>query len=482
MRILLAAAEVNPLAKTGGLADVAGSLSQAIHTAGHDIRVIMPAYSWIEPLKKGFIKKEGILKVRMGEEEAEGGVWEGSLKGMPVYLIENDFYYNRNGLYGTPDGRDFPDNARRFAFFCHAVLESLKLLSFRPEVIHCNDWHTALIPVLLNTRYSEDPFYHPIHTVFTIHNLGYQGQFAAQEAAALGIDPRMYHPDYLELHGRLNLLKGGIVFADILTTVSPSYAREIQTSEMGFGLEADLSSRADRLYGILNGIDVEEWSPAQDPFISSRYDLTNFREMKLANKQSLQQELGLEEESVPLLAVVSRLAEQKGIDILIEALPRLLAEELQLVILGTGDEYYGQQLTRVAKQHHGRFSLNLTFSNPLAHRIFAGSDLLLVPSRYEPCGLSQMIGLRYGTVPLVRSTGGLKDTVVDINEPGGKGNGFVFFDYSAEALFTAVKRALGLYRHPETWNELIRRGMSADFSWRSSALEYIALYYKVSVE
>ena len=292
----------------------------------------------------------------------------------------------------------------------------------------------------------------------------------------------MYHPDYLELHGRLNLLKGGIVFADILTTVSPSYAREIQTSEMGFGLEADLSSRADRLYGILNGIDVEEWSPAQDPFISSRYDLTNFREMKLANKQSLQQELGLEEESVPLLAVVSRLAEQKGIDILIEALPRLLAEELQLVILGTGDEYYGQQLTRVAKQHHGRFSLNLTFSNPLAHRIFAGSDLLLVPSRYEPCGLSQMIGLRYGTVPLVRSTGGLKDTVVDINEPGGKGNGFVFFDYSAEALFTAVKRALGLYRHPETWNELIRRGMSADFSWRSSALEYIALYYKVSVE
>lgn len=477
MRIILAAAEVNPLAKTGGLADVAGSLSRAIKAAGHDIRVVLPAYKCVGPWKPQFVKRENCIKVLMGKEEVEGSVWEGVLDRLPVYLIEQEEYFNRDGLYGVPGGGDYPDNARRFAFFCHAVLKSLPMLPFRPEIIHCNDWHTALIPVLLRNRYFNDPFYRPIKTVYTIHNLGYQGQFDTAEGEALGIEPGL-----LEIHGRLNFMKGAIATADLLTTVSPTYAREIQTTELGFGLEGEIASRSDFLYGILNGIDTEEWNPQRDPYIPCNYDSSSFQEIKPANKASLQQELGLEVSNVPLLAVVSRLADQKGIDLLLEAFPVLLEQDLQVAVLGTGDKRVEQELGDLAERFSGRFALKLVFSDQLAHRIYAGADMLLVPSRYEPCGLTQMIGLRYGTVPLARATGGLVDTVIDVSDMDGRGNGFVFRDYSAEKLIQTCRRAVELYHQPEAWKELMKKGMGADFSWRNSALEYLALYYKVSVE
>ncbi|NPV89371.1 MAG: glycogen synthase GlgA [Firmicutes bacterium] len=482
MRILLAAAEVNPFAKTGGLADVAASLSRAIMSAGHDIRVVLPAYRCVDPWRERFTQTGEGIRVRLGPDEDRAQIWEGNLEGLRVYLIGNQELYNRDGLYGEPGGSDYPDNARRFAFFCRAALEMLKSISFHPEVIHCNDWHTALIPVYLKTLMRDDPFYQPVRSVFTIHNLGYQGRFDVSQREQLGLDDHPELSGYLEFHGGINLMQGGIRAADLVTTVSPTYAREVQEVELGFGLEGEIRARAERFYGILNGIDEKEWNPESDPWISPAYNSGGSGLGKYSNKKRLRQELGLEDSDAPLLAVVSRLAEQKGIDLLLEVLPALLQEGTQVAVLGTGDPGTEGQLSQLAARFPGRCSFNSIFSNPLAHRIYAGADILMVPSRYEPCGLTQMIGLRYGTVPLVRATGGLADTVLDVGDSSGKGNGFVFRGYQASEMLETCQRALAFYRKPEEWSQLVKRGMNADYSWKRSALEYIALYYKVSVE
>jgi len=483
MRILLAAAEVAPFAKTGGLADVAGSLPRALRALGHEVWIMLPAYSSIDLGQYGFSWKGNSVTVRIQGEDITARLLEGRLEDVPVYLIDCPFYYHREGIYGVPGKGDFPDNAQRFGFFCYGVLEALRQLSFAPEVIHCNDWHTALIPVLLKTRYQRDSFYQPMRVLYTIHNLGYQGIFSRQELEALHLEESVYGFDGLEFYGKMNLMKGGIVFADLITTVSPAYAQEIQTAEGGFGLEEVLKGRSHRLFGILNGIDVVEWDPRHDPHIYYNYDISSCGEKKWLNKIELCKQLGLEDRaSSPLIAVVSRLAEQKGIDLIAEVLPYLVERGATVVILGIGDAFWQETLLRAASRYQGRVSLNLLFSNSLAHRIYAAADLLLVPSRYEPCGLSQLIGFRYGVVPVARATGGLKDTVIDADLSAERGTGFVFSEYNPDAFRNACQRALDCYYvRPETWRQIVQRNMSLDYSWRNSALQYVALYYKATL-
>lgn len=483
MRILLAAAEVAPFAKTGGLADVAGSLPRALRALGHEVWVMLPAYGDIDLAHYGFLWRGDTVAVPIEGENRTGRLLEGRWEDVPVYLIDCPFYYHRGGIYGIPGKGDFPDNAQRFGFFCYGVLEALRQLSFSPEVIHCNDWHTALIPVLLKTRYQQDAFYQPMRTLYTIHNLGYQGIFSQQELEALHLDAAVYGVEGLEFYGKMNLMKGGIIFADIITTVSPTYAQEIQTPEYGFGLEEVLRERSHRLFGILNGIDTAEWDPRHDPHVYHTYDISSAGEKKWLNKIELCKELGLEHHAgAPLVAVVSRLVEQKGIDLIAGVIPYLIERGASVVILGVGDAFWQETLLRLAAKYQPRVSLHLLFSTPLAHRIYAAADLLLLPSRYEPCGLSQLIGFRYGVVPVVRATGGLNDTVIDADLARERGTGFVFKEYSLNAFQDACRRAIDCYYdRPETWRQIVQRNMSLDYSWRNSALQYVALYYKATL-
>jgi starch synthase len=482
MKIMLVAAEVAPLAKTGGLADVAGSLPKALKALGHDIRIILPAYPAIDIASMGFENTGKTVQVRAGDKTDVGEIFEGKLGEVIVYLIKCDSFFNRPGIYGPPGGGDFPDNASRFSFFCNATLETLKVLSFQPEIIHCNDWHTGLIPGLLRTRYKQDPFYQTIRTLYTIHNLGYQGVFSLTDLEGLGLDPCLLTENGYLHESKANFMKGGIMLADALNTVSPNYAREIQTADCGFGLNQFISQRREQVFGILNGIDYEEWNPVVDPYLTKTFSVNSLKN-KEENKLALQRELGLNADvSTPVLGLVSRLAEQKGIDLLVQALPILLQNtNLQFVGLGTGENKYEDMLQELAKEYPRQMRIELHYNEILAHRIYAGSDLLVIPSRYEPCGLSQMISLRYGTIPIARATGGLADTVVDYSPLTGKGNGFVFENQNREELQIAVQRALKVFSNETVWGELMVRAMQLDYSWKNSALEYLALYYKITV-
>ncbi len=481
MKILLVAAEVAPFAKTGGLADVAGSLPKALKALGHDVRIMLPAYPWVTAGVWGFRSSGKTVKAEMGSETHLAEILEGKLGEVPVYLVKNDFYFDRPEIYGPPGG-DYPDSARRFGFLAAASLEALKILAFQPAVIHCNDWHTAIIPGLLKTRYRADAFYKDMRTLYTIHNLGYQGVFPAGDLIDFGFEPWLLtEAGYLH-DGKLNFMKGGICLADALSTVSRNYAREIQTPVAGCGLNELIKARQKQMYGILNGIDYEVWNPRTDAHLAQPFSL-NTLENKKENKLALQRELQLcEDPGVPLLGLVSRLVEQKGIDILLPALPAFLQnQELQFIGLGTGESRYEAQLQELAKTYPQQVRLELNYNEDLAHRIYAGADLLAVPSRYEPCGLSQLIGLRYGTIPIARATGGLADTVTDYATSGDKGNGFLFTESSPEALQTALRRALQVYAEKAAWQGLVKRAMSLDYSWKNSALEYLALYYKLTL-
>jgi starch synthase len=481
MKILLVSSEVAPFAKTGGLGDVAGSLPRALHQLGHDVRVFLPCYRAVE--ERGFTLRKGRKSVEVDIDgiPRKGLLRQTNLDGVPVYLMGNREYFQREGLYGTEEG-DYADNGERFGFFCRAVLEMLRRLDFRPDVLHLNDWQTALIPILLGTELKNDPFFSSIGTLLTIHNLGYQGLFPREVMRALHLDPALFSVDALEYYGRVSLLKGGIVYADKLNTVSETYCREIRTPSMGLGFEGILQQRDEDLYGVLNGLDDKLWDPALDSTLATTFSSSDLRG-KAGNKKALQKELGLEQKaSAPIVAMVTRLDAQKGLDLVAEAWQKLMKRDLQFVLLGTGEKQSMERFAGLQERHPGKVSINLTFDDALSRRIYAGSDMFLMPSRYEPCGLGQLIALRYGSVPIVRKTGGLADTVTDPGEDALKANGFTFLEPSAPALLGAVDRALDFFGDRRAWLRLMKRGMNQDFSWTGSARKYLDIYRMIIEE
>ena len=476
LRILLISSEVEPFAKTGGLADVAGALPKALAGLGHDVRVLMPKFRGVERHAGSLTPVIARLQVPIADRMQEGVLLEGRMGKVPIYFVAQDHYYDRDGLYGTPEG-DYLDNCERFTFFCRAAVEALRVLSWTPHVIHANDWQTGLVPVYLETLYRGDPPLTKIATLFTIHNLAYQGVFWHHDMPMTGLGWDLFTPAGIEYYGKINFLKGGLVFGDLLTTVSRTYAREIQTAEFGCGLEGVLQARSQVLHGVVNGIDYHAWNPASDPAIPKGYTAQDLQG-KRASKLALQEELGLAQEPFPLVGLVTRLVEQKGLNLVLDALPGLLAGGLQLALLGSGEPALEGAFDQAAIQHKGRVAVRLGYDPALARRIYAGSDFFLMPSRYEPCGLGQLISLRYGTIPVVRWTGGLADTVTEFDPAKQTGTGFGFAPFSGEALLECVHRALAVYRQPPLWTRLVRNAMAEDFSWEASAREYVSLYRK----
>ncbi len=477
MKILIASPECVPFAKTGGLADVVGALPKFLKKKKHDVRLIMPKYKKIDTQKFELKPSVKGLLVPVGENTEVANVWEARLeRSIPVYFIENDKYFARDELYRTATG-DYPDNAERFIFFSRACLEAAKALAFQPEIIHCHDWQVGLIPVYLKTLYRIDGFFHSTATVLTIHNIAYQGLFPKEILNMAGFAWYDFTPDKLEYYDQISFLKAGIVYTDIVTTVSPTYAKEIQSSnEFGRGMEGVLHRRAGDLYGITNGIDYKEWDPTKDKYISTRYTLKSLEKKEMC-KSELGKIAGLKvDENTPLIGMISRLDSLKGFDLLAQCMPDLMKENLQFVILGIGDQVYQDLLKATAKKYPGKISLNLKFDNILAHQIYAGCDFFLMPSRFEPCGLTQLIAMRYGTIPIVRQTGGLADTVEQFSSKTGTGNGFVFTEYKASALITAVKQALGLYADEKLWKQVRSNAMGSNFSWDKAVEKYIELF------
>jgi starch synthase len=502
IRILLTASEVVGFAKTGGLADVAGALPPALARRGHDCAVVLPLYRCTRAAAVAPRPTDLTLHVPVGSRTVCGRLWRSALPGsdVPVYLIEQPDFFDRDdptqgrGLYQytLPGGarHDYADNGARFVFFCRAVLEAVRLLDFWPDVLHANDWQTGLVPVYLREDYGRVPDldrrarYQRVRTLYTVHNVAYQGVFWHWDMALAGLDWRLFNHRQLEFHGRLSFLKAGLVFADYLNTVSPTYAREIQTPYYGCGLHGLLAERRDRLAGIVNGVDYRVWEPAHDPHLAAPYSAGALEPGKPQCKGALQRRLGLvEEPRAPLLGVVARLAEQKGIDLVCQAAPALLERGAQLVVLGDGDRVYHDMLQGLNARFPGRVGLRFGFDEALAHQIEAGADLFLMPSLYEPSGLNQLYSLRYGTPPVVRATGGLADTVVDTNDAtlaAGTATGFSFQACSGEALRDAVFRGIDLYRHrPQAWRQVVQTAMRQDWSWDRSAAEYEALYKRI---
>ena len=477
MRVLFAASEVEPFAKTGGLADVAGALPRALARLSLDVRVVLPAYREIDRRKHAVADTGLILEVPISGRTEPTRVLEGRLAGAPVSFLEADRYYDRDGLYGV-GGQDFQDNAERFAFFSRAVVELGRELGRQgapPDVFHCHDWQTGLVPAYLKSLYAGDPRLGRAASVFTVHNLGYQGLFWHYDMHLTGLGWEHFTPDGLEFWGKISYLKAGLVYADWLTTVSPTYAREIQTAELGCGMDGVLRARADRLVGILNGIDVDEWDPQGDPHVPAPYsarDLAGKRQAKVVLQTAFALPVTPE---APLLAMISRLVDQKGCDILVPVIPALAERGCQIVVLGTGEPAFEDAFRDLAKRYPRQVGVRIAYDNALSHKIEAGADMFLMPSRYEPCGLNQMMSLRYGTVPIVRATGGLADTVVEAAPERG-GNGFTFGAYDSALLLSAVDRALAAFRDRVRWEAIVRNGMEADFSWDASARRYADLY------
>jgi starch synthase len=475
MNIVLVSPEVEPLAKTGGLADVAAALAVALHRSKHNVSVIMPFYGVIDSEKLEIRDTGREVAVPLDRSLHTGRLWQYRYEGVSIYLIQNREFYDREGLYNV-GGSDYPDNALRFAFFSRAALEAAHVLDLRPDVFHVNDWQSALLPVYKRLFYRDDPALRDAGVLLSIHNMVYQGIFDRGQLRRLHLPRDIFHMDGLEFFGQINFLKGGLVFSDLLSTVSPTYAREIQTLQAGAGLEGLLHERADELFGILNGIDTSVWNPAKDEALFAAYTLDK-PAGKAINKSRLQEALGLEvSASAPLCGSVARLDPQKGFDLLLEATPPLLASGAQLVLLGSGQRRYIEDFRNLQTKFPGRLSLNEGFQPELARRIYAGADLFLMPSRYEPCGLGQMIALRYGTIPVVRRTGGLADSIIDFDQDSERGNGFVFEAYESTALAEALKRAGARFRDRKAWRSLVRRAMKADFSWKNAAGRYLEIY------
>jgi starch synthase len=464
----MVSSEAAPFAMTGGLADVVGSLPAALRSIGDEVAVVIPRYVPID-LKTAH-RVWDHLPVHFGPVSFPVSIYQAP-GDYPVYLVDCPPLYERKGFYGE-SGMDYPDNHIRFAVFCRAALGVARVL-FRTDIFHCHDWQTGLLPAYLRTAFATDPTFFGCRTLFTIHNLGYQGLFPKTALAEVALDAAVYRPDGMEFFGQVSYIKAGIQFADALSTVSPTYAREIQTPEFGFGLDGALRVRAGVLTGILNGADYAVWNPQSDPLIPARYSSADLAG-KATCKRQLLEEFGLPAEAMdrPLLGIVSRFTRQKGFDILAEVAASIVAEDVYLVALGTGDPEFEDFFRLMQQEHPGRIAARIAFDGPLAHRIEAGADIFLMPSHYEPCGLNQMYSLRYGTVPVVRATGGLDDTIE-------VGTGFKFTEYTGEALLEAVQAAVHAFADREAWQLMMRRGMSQDFSWKAPAAAYSELYRRI---
>jgi starch synthase len=478
LHVSMVSPEIAPFTKTGGLGDVVGSLAEALERLGLRVTLVMPAHRSV--LQGRFpIEDMGVrFTVPISNRREEGQLLKLTMgKDIPVYLIRADKYFDRDFFYATPAG-DYPDNAERFVFFTRAALEVLRREA--PSILHVHDWQSALSVTFLKAQPHLYPELAATKTVITINNLGFQGLFWYLDWHLLNLDWSLFTPRYLEFYEKINFLKGGLVFADAITTVSPSYAEEIKTAAGGFGLEGVLQERADDLFAILNGVDYGVWNPASDRLIASRYNPRNLSGKK-ACKADLQGSFGLPEDpEIPVIGMVSRLTEQKGFDLLKKALPKLLSRNLQLVVLGTGGSKFQRFLVRAASRYPEKMAARIAFDEPSAHKVIAGADLFLMPSQYEPCGLTQMYSLKYGTIPIVRATGGLRDTVQEFDPVTGGGNGFVFSAYRARDLLGAVDRALELFWRKRRWRSLVKNALAADFSWNKSAQAYLDLYQKLA--
>ena len=478
MHIAFVASECVPFSKTGGLADVVGALPRALVALGHQVSVYLPRYrqtrltdpqTVVRSITVPFDDRYRFCSVVSGGNHASG---------VRFYFVDYPPYFDREALYGTSSG-DYPDNAERFALFSRAVLEATKILGV-PHAFHCHDWQSALVPILLRTQYAEDPAFRDVASVFTIHNMGYQGLFPPDTLPLLTLPWDLFTISKMEFFGNVNFLKGALAYSDFITTVSRKYSQEIQTTEFGFGLEGVLRDRAATVTGILNGVDYDEWSPQTDKFIVGRYspeDLSG----KAKCKQDLLAAFGVTHADLrlPVIGIVSRFAAQKGFDLIAQVMDRLAREQMIVVALGNGDKQYEEMFLRLQKQFPQKIAVKVAYDNALAQKIEAGSDMFLMPSRYEPCGLNQIYSLKYGTVPVVRATGGLDDTIEPWDARTGKGTGFKFSEYSGEALLLTIRQALQAFRDRGSWQVLMRNGMAKDFSWNASAREYVRIYERI---
>ena len=472
LRILMLAAEIVPFAKVGGLADVVGALPKALQDLGHDVRLVMPRYGQVNPERFQLTTVIETMTVKISQYSEQVRIMQGSIgDGIPVYMVDAPRYFDRENIYG------YIDDGERFILFCRAALEAMRLFDWSPDIIHCNDWQTGIVPNWMHTIYHEDPFFSDAATVYTIHNLAYQGIFGYRILEVAGVAAGGFlYPQIVELANVVDIMARGIHFADAITTVSERYAQEILTPTFGEKLDPLLRTRKDRLFGVLNGIDYLEMNPATDRYIRSQFDNTSL-EKRAENKQGLQERAHLPvRPDVPLLAMISRLADQKGFDLISQISQPLLAQGVQLVVLGIGDQHYHEMFQNLAVRYPQQVAIFLTFNSELAQSIYAGSDMFLMPSRFEPCGLGQLIAMRYGSVPIVRSVGGLADTVREYDPRSGQGNGFTFDNYDPWELFAAIVRALELFRFKDVWRTLQQRGMEADHSWHASALRYVDIY------
>ncbi len=472
MRILFVASEALPYAKTGGLADVIEALPKALVKLGHEVAVFLPRYRGVKSSKVILPS----VTIAQGPRLRFPAITDGSvLHGVRYFFLDDPFYFDRDGIYGDKN-HEFPDNAERFTEFCRAAIELAKQ-AWLPDLIHCHDWQTALIPVFLRTSYGDDPAVKNLPVVFTIHNMGYHGVFPKESMERAGIPAGIFHPGGIEFFGNVNFLKGGLIYSDYLTTVSRKYAQEIQTSEFGFGLEGVIRSRGGRLVGILNGVDYSAWSPEKDALIPVKYSAKNMAG-KRACKEALLEQLHMlrDNPNRPVLGIVSRFADQKGFDLIAEIAHELMQEDILLAVLGTGDRRYEELFRALGADFPGRVGLKVAYDNDMAHLIEAGADMFLMPSRYEPCGLNQIYSLRYGTVPIVRATGGLDDTIESFDLEHGTGTGFKFTEYTGAALLYTIRQALHHHSNEGIWKRIQLNGMAKDYSWNTSAAEYAKLY------
>ncbi len=471
MKVLFAASEAVPFVKTGGLADVIGTLPAALKNLNIEPAIILPCYSDIPEAYKQEMELVGEFTVPLGWREQPTLLYGIFNQQVPCYFVQNEYYFDRPGIYGHED------EAERFAYFSRAVVETLPYLHTYPDIIHCHDWHTGLIPVYLEDLYRQGGANSSTASVFTIHNLNYQGIFPREVLEeVLGLGQEHFTMNGLEFHGQVNFLKGGIAYSDLVTTVSPTYAKEIQQSTFGEGLDGFLRQNQDKIYGVLNGIDYQTYDPATDPHLNKNYDANSLNK-KRENKKHLQERLGLPiSDKIPVIGVVSRLVAQKGMELIARVIHDILAKEVQMAVLGSGESSYEHLFIHMEKKHPHKIKANIKYDEELARQIYAGADFLLIPSLFEPCGLNQMISLRYGTVPIVRETGGLKDTVEPYNEFTGEGNGFSFANYNAHDMLHTLENALLFYYKKPRFNRLVRRGMKMDFSWSQSARKYKDLY------
>ncbi len=480
LKILLAASEVVPFAKTGGLADVVGALPRALLKLGCEVAVVLPKYRNISPEKYKLKLLHKDMPVPMGMGEMTADILSTRLGNThaTAYFIQNDRYFDREGFYGTSEG-DYHDNAERFAFFSRTIMEMPKVLGWVPDILHLNDWQTGLAAAYLKTLYKNDPAYANTRSLFTIHNMAYQGLFPKYILPMTGIGWEEFTAAKLEFYDQVNYLKAGLVYSDALNTVSERYAQEIQTDEFGHGLQGVLRSRTSDLYGIVNGIDYDEWNPATDREIPAQYTMKN-HEKKTESKRKLLEEMGLRfNEKTPVIGLVSRLTDQKGLDLIADAIEGFLSLDVQFVVLGTGEPRYHALFESLKQRFPSKLAVALKFDQRLSKMIYAGSDLFLMPSRFEPCGLGQMIAMKYGTIPLVRRTGGLADTVENLSPDGKKGTGFVFDNYRSDELLATLRRAVEAFHQPKLWKSLVQRSMKEDFSWDVSAGRYLDLYGKI---